>query len=203
MEPPELWDWQAGIAAQAARQDRPHAQPTKPVVTFVGAEEASNKRSRHRFAKQLDRVMRIAPLASVVLLVGNIGLATAPMLSWRGGHPAMWAAMAALFVGLAVVLAANLWAGRLDMIRAMRASGAYHDPTQVYQLTPWERIMWRHAMLPQMRHQADIGRADGADPSALEAEIERLEHWESLGYIPRDEYPEDLMVYYYGKGGRL
>ncbi len=194
--PRETSDWVAGIAAQ-------EEQEREPIVRLVGAPEPPRPR-RQVFAKQLDRIMRVSPLAGVVLLVGNTGLAMATFLEWRGGHPAIWAAVSALVVGLLVVVAANLWAGRLDMIRAMRASGAFHDPTQVYQFTPWERIIWRNAMLPQMRHQASLGRSTGAPGTEdLEEQIQRLEAWEALGYIPKAEYPEDLVQYYYGKGGRL
>lgn len=160
---------------------------------------------RRLLAQQLDRVMRVWPIVGILLLVGNLSVQAATLLAWRGGHVVIWAAAIALVLVAGAVTVANWWAGPLRMVHAIRSSQATLDPTQVYAMTPWERIVWREAMLPQMRNQALLCRRLGHEDLCQDLldQVERLAGWERRGYIPREEYPEDLQRYYLGNGGPL
>lgn len=145
--------------------------------------------------------MRVVPIFNMILLVGNLSIVVATLTNWRGWNIYTTATIAGLSLMALGVLFANLWTVGLKMIHASRTAAVLHDPMQVYQFTPWERVVWRYAMIPQMRHQAALGRQlDTPDPD-LEARIEQLEKWEALGYIPKEDYPADLQHLYLKGGG--
>lgn len=148
-------------------------------------------------AQQLDRLMRVSPILSISLLVGSVALNVVQLVSWRG-HPYIWMFLSVLILSILVLGVSNLWAGPLGMIAAMRGSQAFHDPVQVYKLTPFERMLWQHGMIPQMEHQLSLKWDE-----QFATQIERLRKWCSLGYIPKDEFPCHLKHYYFGKEGEL
>lgn len=149
-------------------------------------------------AQQLDRMMRVAPILSVILLIGNAALLLAEKVAWRGGPLYAWIIGMVIILLIASLTVSNLWAGPLRMVAAVRGSQALHDPVQVYQLTPFERFLWVNAMIPQMEHQLSLR----PDP-LFEYQINRLKRYAQLGYVPRDEYPQFLLRYYPKEGNEI
>lgn len=93
----------------------------------------------------------------------------------------------------------------MDMVRAMRKAGAIHDPPQVYQLVPLQRVLILNVEIPQMEALHNIVLNVGVEEEAarLRNHIEKLKRWESLGFVPREEYPSHLLRYYWHTEGEL
>lgn len=156
-------------------------------------------------SKHLDRVLRVAGPISLLLLIGNLSLTLTEHVAWRGGAPELWATGLALALVVAVVLLANLWTTKLDMVRGLRSAGVIHDPMQVYQFTPREVALWRVTVLQEMKWKLAMGRKQGlpeAELASLSDAIRRFEAWIDLGYIPRDEFPSEYLGHYIFAGGR-
>lgn len=156
-------------------------------------------------AIQIDRVMKVGSVINTGLLVLNLSLLISQVWQWRGGPTWAWILGSTVVLSIGIVLFAHVWTGSLDMVRAMRKASAIHDPPQVYQLVPMQRVQWLNVDIPQLEALAAWHRYDGVDEVAdsLEKQIEKLKRWESLGFIPREEYPPHLLHYYWHTEGEL
>ncbi len=156
-------------------------------------------RIRSAIALQLDRVMKVASVANMGLLVLNTSLLVSQVWKWRGGPTWAWVIGSVVVISAVVLVLAHLWTQTFDMVRAQRKASAIHDAPQVYQLVPWERAVWINVIIPQMQAQAAICHAVGAQYSAeiLTEQAAKLKKWETLGFIPREDYPPHLLKYYW------
>lgn len=156
-------------------------------------------------ALQMDRVMKVGSVVNTGLLVLNLSLLVSQVWKWRGGPTWAWVLGTMLVVGLGIVWFANFWTHKMDMVRNLRRASAIHDPPQVYQLVPWERVVWLNIIIPQIEAQAcaltSLGRDDKA--SELLKQVEKLKRWESLGFVPREDYPKHLLHYYWHEEAAL
>ena len=159
--------------------------------------------ARSILATQLDRVMKVGPVVNLALLIATLSLTFARFVYWRGGPLWAWVAGTGVAVAVAILLFAHIWTNKLDMVRASRRASAIHDPCQVYQIHPYERAIWLNVTIPQLVLQAQIAAKLGLDTSEISAVIGKMRRWEALGYIPRDEYPEHLLQYYWHEGAPL
>lgn len=159
--------------------------------------------ARSLLSLHLDRLLKVAPIVSLGLLVANLSVTLATLMTWRGGPVWAWALGIGMLLLAAVVVFAHLWAHSWDMFRGLRRAQTVHDPTQVYQLVPLHRIAWLHATIPHMESQLAIHDALGIPSQWLRDEIERLRRWERLGYIPRGEFPPHLQKYYWHNEAEL
>ena len=143
--------------------------------------------------------MKVGSVVNTALLILNLSLLLTQFMEWRGGSVWLWVVGSALVVTLVIFWFAHVWTNSMDMVRALRRASAIHDPCQVYQLAPWERAVWINVLIPQLECQIAVANAVGARDSAanLQRQVEKMRRWESLGYIPRDEYPRHLLKYYW------
>lgn len=160
-------------------------------------------KAREILAIQLDRLMKVGSVLNTSLLVLNLSLAISTVLQWRGGSLWMWVIGSAIVISALMLVFTNLWTQKFDMVRALRKASAIHDAPQVYQMMPWERVVWLHVVIPQMLLQAEIADKLGVDSASLRTQIQKLKRWESLGFIPREEYPKHLLRYYWHTEGEL
>lgn len=158
---------------------------------------------RSVIATQLDRVAKVGPIVNLVLLIATLSLTFARFVYWRGGPLWFWVAGTALLIVAGILLFAHIWTNKLDMVRASRRASAIHDPCQVYQIHPYERVIWLTVTIPQLVLQAQIAAKLGLDTSEISAAIGKMRRWEELGFIPRDEYPPHLLHYYWHEGAPL
>ena len=156
-------------------------------------------------AIQIDRVMKAGSVVNTALLSLNLSLIITPFISWRGGPAWMWVLGTLIVVSSGIFIFSHIWTQKMDMVRALRKASAMHDAPQVYQIVPLERVIWIHVIIPQMEAQAAVCRAVGAVTEAekMEQKVKQAKRWESLGFIPREEYPEHLLHYYWQTEGAL
>ena len=161
-------------------------------------------RVRSVAALHIDRVQRAGAVIQLGLLVANVSFSVTLLLKWKGGPLWAWIVGTFLVASVAILIFANLWTHQLDMVREMRRASAVHDPPQVYQMVPMQRVMLQEVDLPQMLAQAQILESLGQNEKAMDLRrrIERVARWESLGFIPREEFPENLLPYYLHEEGR-
>lgn len=154
---------------------------------------------RTAIATQLDRVMKVGSVVTMALLIANLSLLLTQFFRWRGGPVAAWVLGSAIVITAIVLLFAHLWTQTFDMVRAMRRANAVHDPCQVYQIHPYERAIWLNVTIPQLEAQAAICANVGASVHASELLIvvAKMRRWETLGFIPRADYPKHLLHYYW------
>lgn len=131
------------------------------------------------------------------LLIATLSLTMARFVYWRGGYLWIWVAGCALLTVLGIVIFAHVWTNKFDMVRAARRASAIHDPCQVYQMHPYERAIWLNVTIPQLVLQAQVAAKLGLDTSHISTVIGKMRKWEALGYIPREDYPEHLLHYYW------
>lgn len=156
-----------------------------------------------RVQRQIHRVQKIATLASLSMLGLNLTLLAYQYIEWRGINP--YAAIPAIFAALVllILVAANFWVGVLRMHEHERRSLIEHNPVEVYAMTPYQVVERLTFGLPMLRAQIALHKEFGLDAAPLEDALRQWERWSHLGYIPRDEYPEDLLGYYKAKGARV
>lgn len=153
--------------------------------------------------RQIHRVQKIAMLASLSMLGLNLTLLVFQYVEWRGISP--YVGIPAIFLALVIVIlaAANVWVGVLRMHEHERRSLIEHNPIEVYAMTPYQVVERQTFGLPMLRAQIALHRELGLDTAPLEDVLGRWERWSDLGYIPRSEYPTQLLDYYKSKGARV
>lgn len=143
--------------------------------------------------------MKVGSVVNTGLLVLNLSLLISQVWAWRGGPTWAWVLGSTVVVSSGILAFAHVWTQKMDMVRALRRASAIHDAPQVYQLVPFERVVWLNIVFPQMEAQAAMCAAIGAkgEEQELREAVKRLKRWESLGFVPRAEYPPHLLRYYW------
>ncbi len=156
-------------------------------------------KAREYLAVHLDRVMKVGPVVNTGLLIATLSITAARLVYWRGGAMWMWILGCALLTVAGIISFAHIWTNKLDMVRAARRASAIHDPCQVYQMHPWERVIWLNVTIPQVEAQSKMMLHFGeeAHAMALLEVVVKMRKWERLGYIPREDYPAHLLHYYW------
>jgi hypothetical protein len=150
--------------------------------------------------RNLIRLRKTGGLVSLGLLVVNQALLVAQIVAWRGFDP--WLIVPTVALGLFALAIFASWAIWVlgDGYHHETAAQVSHSPVQVYAPNPWQIVLWRTFRLPKARALASI--AEGEAREELQEAIERWERWIELGYIPRDEYPPDLLHHYLASEGQ-
>lgn len=143
------------------------------------------------FQGQVYRLQKIAAPMSLVLLTLNLSLTAYSYVGWRIGNVYLGVGVVFLFVLTTVLFLANANIKILKMHLAERRVADDHNPRTVYSFTPKEIILQRQIQIPLLRSMG------------LVKEAARIERWNRLGYIPRDEYDPDLLEYYKDTGERI
>lgn len=146
---------------------------------------------------------KVGPIVNLALLITTLSLTVVRFVYWRGGPLWAWIGAIAVIIVVGILVFAHLWTNKLDMVRAARRASAIHDPCQVYQIHPYERAIWLNITIPRLMMEVEVARKLGIDPGHLLAVIDKMQRWEKLGFIPRNEYPEHLLPYYWHEGAPL
>lgn len=138
------------------------------------------------------RVDRVKGLLMLAVLIANNSILIASLIAWRGVSPWVTVPVVALTLGLLMVGFAILWFDAWEMHVAEQRANAALNPTQVWQMLPWQEIEWRTRRIPEIRLLRDLARQEGFQDRAqeLDESLEWLERWVELGYVPRDDMDE-------------
>lgn len=153
--------------------------------------------------RNLIRLRKTGGLVSLGLLTVNQALLIAQTVAWRGLDP--WIVVptvAFTLFTLAVAVSYAIWVLG-DGFHHETAAQVDHNPIQVNTWNPFQKIEHAKLRIPKLRALAAV--AENHDPKAaaeLREAIDRWERWVDLGYIPRDEYPEELLHHYLSKEGQ-
>jgi len=145
---------------------------------------------RNYIMRQLEKLRRIAPVGSLIILTINLAFTVYPYVAWRGIHPYIGVTAIALLIAAVLLFAAYIWMDRLEMYRSELKAAKTYNPYAVYALQPYEEMWFRLWFIPMMKYALD------EDKDHLKENLEKVEEWVERGYIPKEQFPEHLKKYY-------
>jgi len=152
---------------------------------------------------QYVKVRRVAAVGSLILLMINLSLTTYPYISHRLGEyifgiPSAYIGIPFVFVliGLIVLFLAHIYVKKMEMYRTEQHAEIKYNPFSVYAFSPFEEMMYTNSIVPIMKGLVHVLPKDSKERKKLEEEAKRFERWCKLGYIPKEEFPKNLMEYY-------
>lgn len=122
-------------------------------------------------------------------------------VAWRNIHPYIAVPAGFVLMMSLMLLWGYIFVDKLGLYRAKRTTMTVMDPAQVYAFLPKETALFRHNFLQMHRMQIKIAKQMGLDVGTEESNVEQMERWLTLGYIPREEFPEELAHYYAAREG--
>ena len=152
---------------------------------------------------QYVKVRRVAAVGSLILLMINLSLTMYPYIEHRFGGdifgiPSAYIGIPFLFVfiGVVVLLLAHIYVKKMEMYRTEQHAEIKYNPFSVYAFSPFEEMMYTNSIVPIMRGLLHILPEGSEEQKKLKEETDKFERWCRLGYIPKEEFPKNLMEYY-------
>lgn len=165
-------------------------------------EHIEREKFRKWFNLQFVKLKQISMVGSLVLLAINLSLSIYPYIEHRLpeyfiGIPKAWFGVPSILLVVMLVLwgLAHFWTQYLEMYRTQQRAERMLNPYNVYHFNPFQVAWYRNLYVPIMREQ--LAQIDDPErKKEYRKKLEKVEHWLDLGYMPKDEYPEDLQEYY-------
>jgi len=152
---------------------------------------------------QYVKVRRVAAVGSLILLMINLSLTAYPYIEHRFGQyifgvPSTYIGIPVVFVliGVLVLLLAHIYVKKMEMYRTEQHAEIKYNPFSVYAFSPFEEMMYTNSIVPLMKGLVHILPEGSEERKKLKEDAEKFERWCRLGYIPKEEFPQNLMEYY-------
>lgn len=165
-------------------------------------EKVQQEGFRKWFNLQFVKLKQVAMVGSLVILAVNLSLTLYPYIEHRLPYyiweiPRAWLGIPLIFVFVMFVLwiIAHIWTSYLEMYRTQQRAERMLNPYNVYHFNPFQIAWYRNFHLPLMKEQLEqINNPDRK--KKYKRQVERVERWLDIGYIPKDEYPDDIKEFY-------
>lgn len=157
---------------------------------------------KQKLYDQYVRIDKTKGILTIGLLIANLSLTLWGLAGW-GVNAYIGVPSIMLLLGISGVIFANIWVDGFGFYKNEKRAQVSLDPTQVYQQNPFQTMVWIGVQLPKMKALKDILESQGEKESAkrLQEDIERLEKWTKLRYIPKEDFPEDLKHHFIANEG--
>jgi len=156
-----------------------------------------DKEKFRRFVNlQYIKLKKVAAVGSMIMLSINLSLTIFLYLGHRNIHP--YVGIPLVFVGVLMVLwfLAHIYVRKMEMYRTEQAAEVTYNPYSVYAISPFQEMIYSYSAVPMMKALLKILPEDSKEYEDLKNHLEKFENWCKLGYIPKDDFPEELRRYY-------
>lgn len=149
---------------------------------------------------QYIKVKSLAAVGSIILLAFNLALSLYPFMEFRfpeyffGVIPSAWLFVSVIFIFIMLIiwLLSHVYVKVFEMYRTEKSAEMTLNPYAVYAFSPFQEAWFRNYHLVILKALSK----QFPDNKELQETVEKVERWLSIGYIPKDEFPADLMKYY-------
>jgi hypothetical protein len=161
-------------------------------------EQQKTERIRRFINLQYVKIKRTAAVGSLVMLILNLSFTMYPFIEHRDIHP--YAAIPLLFFSIffLVWIAAHIYVRKMEMYRTEFLAERILNPYSVYAIGPFEEMKYRNMELVMMEALYDL-LPEGEKKQRLREQIDQVQKWVDLGYIPKRDFPKHLKKYYITK----
>ena len=164
---------------------------------------AKDEKFRRFINLQYVKIKRTAAVGSLIMLIINLSFTIYPFISHRGIHPYFAIPLIFLGVFLLVWFASHIYVKNFEMYRTESVAEKLYNPYAVYAIGPFEEMKYRYMDLVIMKALHDL-LPEGEKKQELKKQIEKVQSWCDIGYIPKKDFPKHLEKYYItNKEGRL
>ncbi|MGB1586993.1 MAG: hypothetical protein ACPHID_08140 [Thermoplasmatota archaeon] len=160
-------------------------------------------KTRKRLMRMLAHTQEAGAPIQILMQAMTLTLVAFGYIAWRGFNTYYGIALLFVLILGAILAWGYLYVEVLGLFRAKRASVATMDPVQVYAMTPYQEMMIRTVTLPNLRNNRAIAAHLGLDTTEIDASIANVEAWQANGFIPKDQFPPELLHHYKTEGHRL
>jgi len=152
---------------------------------------------------QYIKIKRTAAVGSLIMLIINLSFTIYPFIEHRGLHPYFAIPLIFLIVFFLVWLASHIYVKNFEMYRTESVADKVYNPYAVYAIGPFEEMKYRYMELVIMKALYELF-PEGEKKQELKKQIEKVQSWCDIGYIPKKDFPKHLEKYYITKKeGRL
>ena len=151
---------------------------------------------------QYTKIITLAAVGSIILLAFNLALSIFSYMEFRFPKyiffiPSAWLGVASIFILIMLIIwiSAHIYVRVFEMYRTEKSAEMMFNPYGIYAFSPFQEAWFRNYHLPILKALAK----EHPDDQELKDALQKVERWLHLGYIPKDEYPEDLKKYYITK----
>jgi hypothetical protein len=144
---------------------------------------------------QLAKMQKVYMPASLMLLVLTNSLLFIPYFENRDIHPYLSVFFVSSFLFLLLLSIAHIYVRKFGMNQFQHRADVELNPFTVNHLSPLDEVRWRTFYLPSMTTYYKILENINKDDSylpVLKQEIDKIQRWVNLGYIPPDDAPDHL-----------
>lgn len=138
--------------------------------------------------EQIEKFVQFNGIGIPVMLVMNLTVGLLPYIEQRSFHP---------YLGFPLVFSTIFILYWTTAHIVVRKGGTYinrsraaikYNQYSVWAIPPFQHMMIQHVWLPVLK-QSDLSKA------------EMVENWLRLGYIPKEDFPDELKEFYIAKEG--
>lgn len=158
---------------------------------------------------QYVKMKHLATVGSLILLALNLSFTVYPYIEFRfpqfvfGFIPKAWVGVPMVFFIIVTLIwfAAHLYVRKMEMYRTEQRAEMMYNPYQVYAFQPFQEMQYRNITIPILKGIHDL-LPDGTEKDEIKQKMDQFKKWLSLGYIPKEDFPEHLKEFYITKKER-
>lgn len=150
--------------------------------------------TKHFLFEQIEKFQQFSAIGMPVMLVLNLAVSLFSYLQWRNIHP---------YVGissLTVVMMCLYWSiahivvKKGETFKSKARAAVKYNPYSVWALSPLQWMLMNHIWAPILEGTKET--------KEQQAQVNMVKNWLKLGYIPKEDFPENLKGFYITKGER-
>lgn len=146
---------------------------------------------KHFLFEQLEKLQQFAAIGTVVLLVLNLSLSVFGYVQWRDIHPYLGISILAFTIMFLYWSIAHLIVRKGETFKSKARATTKYNPYSVWALSPIQWMLMKHLWFPILKKQSENDKEKD--------DVVMIERWLDLGYIPKDDFPDDLKSFYITK----
>jgi len=139
--------------------------------------------------RQLYKIGILSPMLTPLMLAVSLATTIFTMVEYRGLHP--YIGIPLIFIGLIVLIlfVCYLAVDVLQIQRSQKAALFTYDPMANKHLSPFQQMWWKYSYVPMMEFMIT------GDKEVLTEGLERMKRWAETGFIPSEDFPDELKKY--------
>lgn len=150
---------------------------------------------RHFIMMQLGKMQKVYMPVSLMLLVLTNTLLFIPYFENRNIHPYISVIVVSSSLFILLLFIAHIYVRKFGMNQFQHRADIELNPFAVNHLSPLDEMRWRTYYIPSMTAYYEILKnIDKTNPylKTLEEELNKIQQWVDIGYIPSKHAPEHL-----------
>jgi hypothetical protein len=147
--------------------------------------------------RQYVKLKRVASVGSLLLLALNLAFTVYPYVSHRWVFSNVYIGISLLLVIIILLLVglAHVYVVKMEMYRTESKADVIYNPYNVYALAPKEEMQISFFYLPLLEGLYSSVK-DESVKADLKKVIDVVRIWKEKGFIPKDDFPDELKAWY-------